>query len=138
MIYTQYLYPQDWVKEEVAAKHASIKLNVGPDADLLRFGLYCIANRLKKDPLRYRDYGPYWHAIKAAMRLIDINYGSNDDPMLREAYCGKSAVETLVMAEAFRDNYLNTFLRYNNKFVLDNSGSWTEIIDGDMEFHITD
>jgi hypothetical protein len=133
MQFTEYLYPDEWVKSEVAAKQASVRVNRGPDADLLTVGLVVVANRLKKDPIWYRDYGPYWFALKALLRGVGIDYGSNDDPLMREDYSGKTPVETLVMAERFRDEYLQTFLFYNNKFVLDDAGNWSEIIDGDME-----
>lgn len=133
-MYTEYFFPKEWVAEEVAAKRESIKANLGESADLLRNGLNVIAGRLKKDPMRYRDYGPYWWAIKALLRGTVISYGSCDNPIMREAYKGDLPVETLVMAEAFRDMYLATFLKYSNQFILDSeSGEMFEITDGDMD-----
>jgi hypothetical protein len=134
VMYTEYKYDPEWVAKEVAKKKASIKANLGESADLLKNGLQVIAKRLRKDPMRYRDYGPWWFAIKALLRGIGVNYGSNDDVLLRDAYHGKTPVETLVMAEAFRDEYLATNLIYSNQFILDSeSGEFVEIIDGDME-----
>lgn len=133
-MYTEYKYDPEWVAKEVAKKKASIKANLGESADLLKNGLQVISRRLQKDPVRYRDYGCYWFAIKALLRGIGVNYGSNDDVLLRDAYHGKTPVETLVMAEAFRDEYLATNLIYSNQFILDaESGEFVEIIDGDME-----
>lgn len=56
-------------------------------------------------------------------------------PLLSKAeYKGTKPVKTLIMAEAFRDDYLKTYLRYSNQFVLDGeSGDLIEIVDGDME-----
>jgi hypothetical protein len=133
-MYTEYFYPKEWVAEEVAAKRASIKANLGESSDLLKNGLAVIAGRLKKDPMRYRDYGPYWWAIKVLLRMSGVSYGSSDNPLMRDAYKGSMPVETLVMAEAFRDMYLDTHLKYSNQFLLDaESAEIVEITDGDMD-----
>ncbi len=133
-MYTEYQFYPNWVAAEVAQKRANIKVNLGEGVDLLKNGLKVIAKRLVKDPIRYRDYGCYWWAIKALLNTHGGSYGSNDDVLMRDFYTGRTPVETLVMAEAFRDDYLKTFLIYNNKFILNaDSGEITEIIDGDME-----
>lgn len=134
MPYTEYLFDPEWVAQEVAIKRANLKANKGDDVDLLKFGLQVVANRLKKDPMRCRDYGPYWWALKAILRVGGYRYGSADDPLLKAVYVGGKPVETLVMAEAFRDDYLATHLRYANEFVLDSeSAELVQIIDPDME-----
>ena len=134
MNYTEYKYDPEWLASDIATKRANIKANLGEGADLLKNGLKVIAKRLEKDPIRYRDYGPYWYSIKALLNTHGGSYGSNDDGLMRSAYTGRTPVETLVMAEAFRDDYLKNFLIYNNKFVLNaDSAEITEIIDGDME-----
>ncbi len=134
MNFTEYKFDPDWVSAEVAQKQANIKANLGEDADLLKNGLKVITGRLEKDPMRYRDYGPYWWSVKALLRVSDVSFGSNDDVLMRDAYHGRVPVETLVMAEAFRDEYLKTNLKYTNQFILDaESGNWVEIVDGDME-----
>lgn len=134
MSYTEYKFDPAWVASEVAKKRASIQANLGVGADLLKNGLKVIASRLEKDPMRYRDYGPYWWAIKALLRGSGVSLGSNEDVLMRDAYHGKVPVETLMMAEAFRDEYLKTNLKYTNQFVLDaETGDFVEIVDGDME-----
>ena len=53
---------------------------------------------------------------------------------MKAEYKGNTPIETLVMAEMFRDYYLKTFVIYSNQFVLDSeSGEFSEIIDSDME-----
>ena len=134
MIFTEYRYDQDWIDADIAQKKINIKANLGEGVDLLANGLKVIANRVKKDPLRYRDYGPYWWAIKALLRNINVSLGSNDDPILRDFYKGKTPLETLVCAERFRDEYLQDFFIYNNQYVLSiYSPDIIEIVDGDME-----
>lgn len=134
MIFTEYKYDQAFIDADIAQKTATIKASYGENANLLSNGLKVIANRLKKDPMRYRDYGPWWFAVKALLRNIGVSLGSNDDPILRDFYTGKTPLETLICAEKFRDDYLATYLRYNNQFILNiNSGDLVEIVDGDME-----
>lgn len=134
MSYTEYMFDPALVAAEVAQKRASIQANLGAGADLLKNGLKVIASRLEKDPMRYRDYGPYWWAIKALLRGAGVSLGSNDDVLMRDAYHGRTPVESLVMAEAFRDEYLKNNLKYTNQFVLNaDSGDFVEIVDGDME-----
>jgi hypothetical protein len=134
MNYTEYTFDPAWVAAEVSQKRTSIKANLGAGADLLKFGLNVVAGRIAKDPKRYRDYGPYWWALKALLNVHGHSYGSNDDAMMRDFYSGRSPVETLVMAEAFREEYLKTNLKYANQFVLDGeAGNLVEIVDGDME-----
>jgi hypothetical protein len=116
MLYTEYKYDPEWVAADLATKQANIKANLGDGVNLLKNGLKVIAGRLDKDPMRYRDYGPYWWAIKSLLKMNGVK------------------LETLIMAEAFRDDYLKTYLRYSNQFVLDGeSGDLIEIVDGDME-----
>jgi len=134
MLYTEYKYDPEWVAADLATKQANIKANLSEGVNLLKNGLKVIAGRLDKDPMRYRDYGPYWWAIKSLLKMNGVKLGSNDNPLMKAEYKGTKPVETLIMAEAFRDDYLKTYLRYSNQFVLDGeSGDLIEIVDGDME-----
>lgn len=132
--FTEYKYEPEFIAAEVERYRAGIKAKLGDDADLLKNAISVIAKRLKKDPMSYRDYGVYWWSVKAILRGAGFNYGSNDDAIMRDFYRGRSLVETIVMAETFRDDYLKTFFRYTNQFILDaNSPEIIEIVDGDME-----
>lgn len=134
MTYDQYKFDPEWVKSEVIAKQASVKANLGADASLLRNAIKVFADRLKKDKRRYRDYGCYWWAVKSVLNVHGVTFGTNDDPLMKAAYKGDVPIETLVMAEAFRDMYLATFLLYGNQYILDSeSGEMIEIVDADME-----
>lgn len=133
-MYTEYKFSPDWIAADLAQKRANIKANLGDGADLLKNGLAVINARLQKDPRRYRDYGPYWWAVKSLLNVHGYKYGSYDDPIMKTDYKGNKPIETLIMAEAFRDDYLVTFLCYANEFVLDaEAGEVVEIVDGDME-----
>ncbi len=128
-MFTEYKFDPEWIKAAVAEKSANLKVNRGL-SDLLGFGLSVIHGCLQKDPLRYRDYGPYWWALKAA----GYPYGKQSDPLVADEYCGKSDVETLAMAEAFRDDYLKENIVGTNTFMLDaDAGETWTLFDPDME-----
>lgn len=134
MSYTEYKKSKEWVKDEVNAKLASIRNNLG-DSNLVTYGAKVINDRLKKDPMRYRDYGAYWWAVKRLLNMRGYKYGDIDNPIMREFYSGDAPIESLVMAENFRDEYLKSNIIYTNEFMLNNESSdTTVIIDDDMEF----
>lgn len=134
MTYDQYKFDPEMIKAEVKVKQANVKTNLGENADLLKNAIKVFSDRLKKDKLRYRDYGCYWWAVKSVLNVYGVTFGINDDPIMKAEYKGNTPIETLVMAEMFRDYYLKTFVLYSNQFVLDSeSGEFSEIIDSDME-----
>lgn len=137
MAFTEHLFD----KEEIAAlaqqRANSLKENRG-FSDFPGFALGVIERRLSKDPLRYRDYGPYWWAIKALLIDSDRALGERDDPIVRETYQGASAAETIVMADEFRTLYLATQAVGTNQFVLDgDTGAIYTLEDSDMEERVT-
>jgi hypothetical protein len=134
MAYTEYKFDKETIKALVAERAAGLRANRG-FSNLLAFGLGVVADRLRKDPRRYLDYGPYWWALKDAMKAGGYNLGDQTDPLVKKAYRGDSDAETLIMADEFRTAYLKTNMIYTNQFLLD-AGSpdlWT-LFDSDMEF----
>jgi hypothetical protein len=89
----------------VASKVAGLKVNK-PDADLLEFGLSVIARRLNKDALRYRDYGPWWWALKGVLLANGYEYGQESDSIIAAEYRGRTDLETMVLADQFRTEWL--------------------------------
>ena len=93
-----------------------------------------VADRLNKDPRRYRDYGPWWPALKIVMNRNGYSLGDQSDPLIARAYSFDEDVETLIAADEFRTTYLKTFIIYSNQFVLDSSsGEFWALYDSDME-----
>ncbi len=133
MPFTEYRYDAELIKALVAERAASLRANRG-FSNLLRFGLGVIAQRLDRDRRRYRDYGPYWFALKDALNAAGYNLGQQSDPLVKAVYRGADDTETLVMADQFRTDYLKRFMIYSNQFMLDaDSGDMWELYDGDME-----
>ena len=133
MAFTEYKFSPDFLAKRTAELSANLQINRGY-SNLLRFGLGVVADRLKADRLRYRDYGPYWYALKTALKSVDYDMGSHDDPAIREIYAGADDTQTLVAANEFRDDYLKQFFVHANKFVLDVDAvePWL-LFDPDME-----
>lgn len=116
----------------VDSKKASLKANKGV-SDLLGFGLAVISRRLTKDPLRYRDYGPYHWALKAVLNANGYNYGEESDSIVAAQYCGKNDLETMVMADQFRTEWLESTQVGTVNFRLSEEGEDYILHDADME-----
>jgi hypothetical protein len=116
----------------VASKKAALKANKGV-SDLLSFGLAVISRRLAKDPLRYKDYGPYWFALKAVLNATGYNYGEESDSVVAAEYAGRTGVETMVMADQFRSEWLESAQVGTSNFRLSEEGGDYVLFDADME-----
>lgn len=133
MAFTEYKFDKEMLKALVAERSANLRANRG-FSNLLAFGLGVVAERLSKDARRYRDYGPYWPALKELMNANGYNLGSQSDPLVSRAYRGETDEETLIMADEFRTMYLKSNIVYANQFMLDaGSGEFWTLYDSDME-----
>ncbi len=133
MAFTEYKFDKEMLKALVAERSANLRANRG-FSNLLAFGLGVVADRLSKDARRYRDYGPYWPALKEVMNANGYNLGSQSDPLISRAYRGETDEETLIMADEFRTMYLKSNIVYANQFMLDSgSGEFWTLYDSDME-----
>lgn len=116
----------------VAEKKASFKANKGL-SDLLGYGLGVVSRRLAKDPLRYRDYGPWWWALKGALNAGGYSYGEESDSVVAAEYTGRSGVETMVLADQFRTEWLESAQVGTSNFRLSEEGEDYILHDADME-----
>lgn len=133
MAMTEYKFDRDGIRDLVELRRQGLRANRGL-SDLLGFGLGVVNGRLKKDRLRYRDYGPYWPALKQLLRDNGYDYGAQSDPLVAVEYRGETPEETLIMADEFRTQYLATQFVYANRFMLDaDSGEFWSLYDADME-----
>lgn len=133
MAYTEYKFDKDTIKALAAERAAALRANRG-FSNLLAFGLGAVADRLRKDPRRYRDYGVYWFALKEVMNANGYNLGRQSDPIISREYRGETEVETLIMADEFRAAYLKANMIYTNQFMLDGeTGEFWTLYDSDME-----
>lgn len=110
-----------------------------PGAHPAKFAAGVIAARLRKAPGTYLRYGPYWWALKAAMRAAGEDFGRTDDAALRAEYgAGMPAYAAMVAAEQFREHYLATWLDGTADFDLaEGPGGHYILFDPDMEVRRT-
>lgn len=133
MAFTEHLFDRTEIREVARQRAANLKDNRG-FSDFTAFALGVIERRLSKEPSRYRDYGPYWPALKALLNESGRDYGDGDEPLVRETYRGDTPAETLVMADEFRTRYLATQAVGSSQFILDgDSGDTWTLEDADME-----
>ncbi len=133
MNFTEHLFDAKHIKKVVIERQSSLTKNNGL-TDLLAFGVNVVAERLGKDRLRYRDYGPYWWALKDVMNANGYILGDQSDPIVKATYHGENDLETLIMADEFRTAYLKVQAIYTNKLMLDGeSGEFWTLYDADME-----
>lgn len=121
----------------VAEKQAAIKANRG-FSDLLGFGLGVVSRRLAKDPARYLDYGPWWWSLKAALNANGYHYGEDFDSVVSAEYRGRSDVETLVLADQFRTEWLQSAQVGTVNFRLSEEGDDYLLVDADMDLKVAD
>ncbi len=133
MAFTEYKFDKEMLKALVAERAANLRANRG-FSNLLAFGLGVVADRLRVDPPRYRDYGPWWISLKDVMNRNGYHLGDQSDPLIAKEYRGETDVETLIAADEFRAMYLKSNIVYANQFMLDaGSGEFWTLYDSDME-----
>jgi len=135
MEFTEYLFDKELIKEAARERAAALKANKG-FSDFPAYALGVFERRLAKDPLRYKDYGPYWWELKEQLRLVGKDYGDRDDALVRATYSGETPTESLVMADEFRTLYLATQAVGTAQFSLDDSGTLYVLEDADMEARV--
>lgn len=132
-MFTEFKFNSEAIKELAVEQSANLKANKG-FSDLKGYALSVISGRLAADPARYLDYGPYWWALKDALRDAGADFGGRDDAMVREAYSGLTDTHTIVMADLFREMYLVTWAVGTKQFILNaDSGETYTLEDEDMD-----
>lgn len=133
MRFTEFKFDPAAVAADVQAKRAALKANKGL-SDLGGFAAGVIRRRLQAKPLQYREFGPYWWALKKVLNDSGAALGEHCDVLVASEYVGRSAEETLVMAEAFKDIYRARYFVGNNVFTLEPDGVEVyQLFDPDME-----
>lgn len=94
-----------------------------------------IAQRLQQHPARYIEFGPYWWALKQVLIDAGHDMGEQGAPLVAAAYRGTSAIETIVMAEAFKELYRARWFVGTQAFELA-EGELYELTDPDMQARV--
>ena len=113
---TEYKFDRQAIAARTEELTEELRINQGENADLLEFGLRIIADRVNKDPRSYLDYGPYWWSLKKLLMARNLAAGLAMNNQIAEEYRGETDVETLVMADTFRDLCWNVFPLHKRVF----------------------
>lgn len=133
MAFTESLFDKTYIDGVAATAAASLKANRG-FSNFEAFAAGVIKRRLEKAPARYLDYGMYWPSLKEVLRKHGFDFGAPVYPLLRETYCGDTDMQTIVMADEFRKDYLANQFVGTRVFLLNrDTGEELLLIDNDME-----
>jgi hypothetical protein len=133
MKFTRYKFDLAAVAADIEAKREAVKANKGL-SDFAGFAAGVIRKRLQQAPAKYREFGPYWWALKKVLNEAGGDFGEAYDVLVGAEYAGSTPEATMVMAEGFKDIYRATFFKGNNLFTLDEEGiEQYELFDPDME-----
>lgn len=135
-----YLFDKDQIEKKVA-ELAATPIEGGTNIDLfVAQAAGVIYDRLKKNILHYRQYGPYWWALKDVLRRQNYNMGNETDSEIEAKYKGDNDAQTLVMADTFYLNESATHTADNMDWTLEKNKPDYRLFDEDMEMRasITD
>ena len=132
-MYENFKYAPEDVAEWTAEMKSNLMQNKGTD-DLGDFGARVIARFVEKNPLRYRDFGPYWWAVKEILIRKGLGRGKMTNATVAAAYCGTNDDETMAAAQTFADYYRATYFIGTQTFPLndDDADEWI-LYDPDYE-----
>lgn len=120
------------VEARIAELRAGLKANKGL-SDLHGYALGVVHRRLQADRRRYRDYGPYWWALKECLRDAGYPMGLESDAVVMAEYAGPTPLHTVVMADDFRSQNLAERVVGTKVFTLSEDGPGYALHDEDME-----
>lgn len=100
-----------------------------------------VAGLLKRDPLRYRGYGPYWYAVKKA--LLDAGYqdfGETIDLEWFELIDYGKTFYNLLAAWMYQDNAANVGLMYASSHIatFEERDETGDAVNEEMEYEMAD
>jgi hypothetical protein len=133
-MFTQFKFSPAQISEAAATTAKALAAAV-PGSNAATFAATTIAERLRAKPASYLQYGPYWWAVKQALRALGEDFGPTDDADLRAEYGGNfPSYGALVAGEQFRTYYGKTYLAGADRFDLDADGEDSYVLfDADME-----
>lgn len=133
-MFTEYKMSAADVSERSIQFAKSINM-AAPGQNPVQFAAKVIADRIHVKPASYLEFGPYWWAVKRALRGAGFDLGKADDAIIGAAYGGElHDFAAMVAGEDFKDLYRATWFVGNRKFELDAEGGETYVLmDADME-----
>jgi hypothetical protein len=121
--------------DRMAGVLRNVAKSTGNEANALNVAVASVMKRFAlHGGQRYTDYGPYWFALKDVLNRNGQDLGAAMDTEIAAEYCGTSDLETLIMADMFREINLAINPVGTVKYQLDGySGEEWILRDPDME-----
>lgn len=117
-MFTEYKFSPADIGQQAADTAKTLGENL-PGVNPATFAASTIADRLRAKPASYLQYGPYWWALKGALRALGHDFVSTDEPDIRAEYGdGFPVYGAIVAAEQFRAYYRANFLAGTDRFDL--------------------
>ncbi len=118
MAFTEFKFDPAIIKAETEQMKESLrKGNV--QGDILSRVADVVEKNFHGDLQRYRDYGPYWWALKEILIKQGRARGNAINPEISKIYRGETDEETVIAAIKFQQLYLSQFFVHTNNFKLD-------------------
>lgn len=136
MQYTECKIDRTQLARKVAMVQLSAAKRTGNKNNAVSIALQAFLKRFEMHGRsRYTDYGPYWFAVKDVMRRNGVDgIGDYTDHEIAAEYCGSSDLETLAMADLFRDSNLASRPVGTRQFTLDGyTGELWTLADQDFD-----
>lgn len=130
-----YLFNPEYLADKTAETQASLAQNK-PDADFVEFAADVIYQRLKKNIRHYRQYGPYWWALKDVLRRQNYNVGNETDARIERIYRGADDAQTIVAADTFYEDMAGMVMADNIDWQLSENEEY-QLWDNDMELRLS-
>lgn len=130
-----YQFNPQYLADKTAETQASLAQNK-PDADFVEFAADVIYQRLKKNIRHYRQYGPYWWALKDVLRRQDYNVGDETDSYIERIYRGIDDAQTIVAADMFYEDMASMVTADNMDWQLSDTEEY-RLWDEDMELRLS-
>lgn len=138
MNFSEYKFDPTWLADQLDKAKAGYAQSgrAAPWADYVAGYVF---TRMKREPHRYVEYGPYWWAVKAVLAETGRYLGDETDAIVlaeygpRAADGGLSVELSLLAGELFKAVYADTFMVGTRTFALKDDGSLWKLEDADME-----
>lgn len=130
-----YQFEPQFLADKTAEAQANLADNQ-PNADFVEFAADVIYQRLKKNIRHYRQYGPYWWALKDVLRRQNYNVGNETDARIERIYRGADDAQTIVAADMFYEDMASKVTADNMDWQLSDTEEY-RLWDEDMELRLS-
>jgi hypothetical protein len=136
---TEFKIDLEQAADRMAIVLRNIAKSTGNEGNALSVAVASVMKRFAMHgKARYTDYGPYWFALKDVLNRNGQSLGDVTDSEIAAEYRGKSDLETIIMADMFREMNLALNPIGTVKYQLDGySGEDWVLRDQDMEIPST-